>query len=228
MASWSSAQLSRSKLSSTDITNWETGGRFNFALIHRPTCQYRGCRSTRASPGSPPPITSVVSLHRSGLQMTFVSHQMLRGRCHSIYCHHDLLVASGRGHGEEHMKKAARGGRGSSWMPTPPTTFIPSLSGRRFLLLVIVWPSAALRARLTAPLSKHGVCAKWRHPSNSSGIKRPFIWERGLLLQKNHLIIIFYYIHILQHAKCWTVMLFLFQMPYTWGRGLNLLHQKAK
>lgn len=53
--------------------------------------------------------------------------------------------------------------KGSYWMPTPPTTFIPSLLGPHILLLVIVWPSAVFRACLTTPLSKHGVCAKYRH-----------------------------------------------------------------
>lgn len=54
-------------------------------------------------------------------------------------------------------------GEGSFWMPAPPTTFIPSLSGLYISLLVIVWPSAVFRAALTTLLSKHGVCAKRRH-----------------------------------------------------------------
>lgn len=52
--------------------------------------------------------------------------------------------------------------KGSYRMPTPPTTFIPSLSGLYILLLVIVWPSAVFQAALTTLLSKYGVCAKWR------------------------------------------------------------------
>lgn len=53
--------------------------------------------------------------------------------------------------------------KGSYWMPTPSTTFIPSLLGPHILLLVIVWPSVVFRGSLTTPLSKHGVCAKCRH-----------------------------------------------------------------
>lgn len=53
--------------------------------------------------------------------------------------------------------------KGSFWMPTPPTTFIPALLGLHILLLVIVWPSAVFPASLTAPLSKHGVRARSRH-----------------------------------------------------------------
>lgn len=51
---------------------------------------------------------------RSRLQMTFVSHQMLCGRCHSIYCHHDLLVQNDQRRREEHIKKARRWWRRAS------------------------------------------------------------------------------------------------------------------
>lgn len=55
--------------------------------------------------------------------------------------------------------------KGSCWMPTPPTTFIPSLSGLYISLLVIVWPSAVFRAALTALLSKHGSLCQMPSPS---------------------------------------------------------------
>lgn len=96
--------------------------------------------------GSLPHIIFAVSSHRSRVQMTFVSHQMLCGRCHSIYCHSDLLVQNDHSHREEHIRKARQAVMGSFWMPTPPTTFIATLSGPHILLLVIVWPSAVLRA----------------------------------------------------------------------------------
>lgn len=49
---------------------------------------------------------------RSRVQMTFVSHQMLRGRCHSVYCHGDLLVENDHSHGEEHIKTGPGAGEG--------------------------------------------------------------------------------------------------------------------
>lgn len=98
------------------------------------------------------------SLHRSRAQMTFVSHQMLRGRCHSIYCHDDLLVSNDHSHGEEHVKKGQTPVEGSC-----RATFIPVLSGLHIVLLVIVWPSAVFPASLTTLLSKRGVCAKHHH-----------------------------------------------------------------
>ena len=81
-----------------------------FALIYQLICHI-GCGTHAVAHfiGSLLHIIFVFSLHRSRVQMTFVSHQMLCGRCHSIYCHHDLLVWNDHGHGEEHIKKASPG-----------------------------------------------------------------------------------------------------------------------
>lgn len=78
---------------------------------------------------------------------------------------------------------------GSCWMPTPPPTFIPSLSGPYILLLVIVWPSAVFQTSLTTPLSKHErlcqILSPSSCPTNSTllclfrEIKRWFIWQKS-------------------------------------------------
>lgn len=142
------ASLSRSELNSCDIANWEWTRQFSFALIYKPTCQYEPWHKRRLMSLAHCGALFLPSLpQRSRVQMTFVSHQMLRGRCHSVYCHGDLLVESDHSHGEEHIKNGARRRwREATECQVLPTTFIPSLSGLYILLLVIVWPSVVFWA----------------------------------------------------------------------------------
>lgn len=85
-----------------------------FALRYQVICQKQDTRGLARLIGSPLHIILVGSPHRSRVQMTFVSHQMLCGRCHSIYCHHDLLVQNDHRHREEHIKEARRRWRGAA------------------------------------------------------------------------------------------------------------------
>lgn len=104
-------------------------------------------------------------------------------------------------------------------MPTPPTTFIPSLLGLHILLLVIVWPSAVFRASLTTPLSKHGVCAKCRHlpfapliqpycvssASSSSNSFERLVWQRFISTGKFYLFIFYFFICIFSLSLLATI-----------------------
>lgn len=81
----------------------------NIAIEFAP--HYRSAKNEACGAGRPTPPALLctflsASSHGSRPQMTFVSHQMPRGRCHGVYCHRDLLLENDQHHREEHIRKA--------------------------------------------------------------------------------------------------------------------------
>lgn len=108
------------------------------------------------------------SSFRSGLQTTSVGRQMLRGRCHGIYCRPALLFEKDQHRGEEHIRKARRRRRGESRCQRLQQ--LPALLSQDecfcFSLLFVHLPEFV-------PLRPDRVSAKCHHPPQGLAFNSP-------------------------------------------------------